>query len=347
MLSFIMILFPAHRDFSLDVLANPSKRVVSIPFLTIFLLCFMMGVVYFYGGIAKLNSDWLRGIPMLQWLENKTKYHFLGDLLGPDWLAYFITIGGVIFDLFITFFLLFKRTRKWAFLVVIFFHFTNLIIFAIGIFPYLSVGITALFFPPDFPKKIVRWLAKRLRFVRIFRYRWYRALKERNIHLSKKALTPTNLQRDALYVLVIIFCLIHLLLPFRHHYFPGDVTWTEEGHRYSWRMMLRSKQGYGNFVVVNSNTGEKKVVDPRDHLIPKFQRKMYTHPDMILQFAHYLRDEHQKEPGWEEVEVYAFIRVRCNYREYHRYVDRTRDLAKEGWSCFKPSDWIILEGEEG
>lgn len=32
-----------------------------------------------------------------------------------------------------------------------------------------------------------------------------------------------------------------ILYPLRHHLYPGDVTWNELGHRYSWRMKLRDK----------------------------------------------------------------------------------------------------------
>ncbi|WP_316930169.1 HTTM domain-containing protein [Leeuwenhoekiella sp. MAR_2009_132] len=36
---------------------------------------------------------------------------------------------------------------------------------------------------------------------------------------------------------------MQLELPLRHWIIKDDVLWTEEGHRLSWRMMLRSKGG--------------------------------------------------------------------------------------------------------
>ena len=142
----------------------------------------------------------------------------------------------------------------------------------------------------------------------------------------------------------------HLLVPLRHHTFEGDVTWTEEGHRYSWRMMLRSKSGNGRFIVKtplvtgDTVTWKRHVVRPRKELASRQNRKLYTHPDMILQYAHHLRDRYLAE-GHDSVRVYADIRVRLNYRDYHPYVDPEVDLAKEEWQLFGPNHWILREGE--
>jgi vitamin K-dependent gamma-carboxylase len=52
-LSFVMIFLPAHRWFSLDARKSPSIRTMEIPFWSLAILPFLMGVVYFFGGIAK------------------------------------------------------------------------------------------------------------------------------------------------------------------------------------------------------------------------------------------------------------------------------------------------------
>ena len=38
-----------------------------------------------------------------------------------------------------------------------------------------------------------------------------------------------------------VWFVIQIALPLRHWFFQDDVLWTEEGHRLSWRMMLRGK----------------------------------------------------------------------------------------------------------
>ncbi|MCB0588581.1 MAG: HTTM domain-containing protein, partial [Phaeodactylibacter sp.] len=136
---------------------------------------------------------------------------------------------------------------------------------------------------------------------------------------------------------------VHLLIPLRHHLFPGDVAWTEEGHRYSWRMMLRSKQGYGAFIVRDKDTGKEMEEDPLDWLNEDQLRKLYTRPDMILQFAHHLRDVY-REKG-KRVAVFADIRVRLNFREFSTYIDPEADLAAADWHFFRHSDWILPENK--
>ncbi|MEO1513595.1 MAG: HTTM domain-containing protein [Bacteroidota bacterium] len=341
-LSFLMIFLPAQHAFSADVLAGRVSRWSKIPFWPLFILRFTMGLVYFYGGLAKINADWLNGMPLKLWLKAKSDMPLLGPLWEQEWVAYFMSYGGLGLDLFVTFFLLSSRTRIWALLFTIFFHSVNLIIFKIGIFPFLSVAMTLMFFAPNFPLIILDWLQKRLPFIARPRQAWQRTVAA--IPPSDPP-APSEGRQRWIVGLIGLYALIHMTLPFRQYYFPGPTAWTEEGHRYAWRMMLRSKSGYGNFTVKNLQTGETFRENPKDYLPRKAKRKMYTHPDMILQFAHLLRDQYH-EKGMTEVAVYADIRVRLNGRRAQQYVDETVDLAKVEWSFFEPSEWILPFREE-
>lgn len=343
MLSWLMILLPANRAYSMDVLEGRVGARETTPYWTIFLLQFMMGVVYFYGGIAKINWDWLNGYPLLLWLEQKRNMWFIGDLLKQDWLAYFMSYGGLLLDLFIVPFLLFRKTRIWALLAALFFHIVNTIIFKIGIFPWLSISLTLLFFSPSLMRDVWAWLESKYQWTKKVGTWW----QELFAHPVKKDLdyNPAA-HRVIIAPLIIIFCMTNLLLPFRHHYFKGDVAWTEEGHRYSWRMMLRSKRGKGYLTVKNESTGEIKRIRSKDYLSDKQAPKMLTHPDMILQFAHHIRDEYQEKWQTDSIGVYAKIRVKLNNGKYQTYVDPERNLAKEEWYFLKESDWIVPLKEE-
>jgi hypothetical protein len=342
-LTWLMALLPAHRAFSADVARQPSIRLRTIPFWSVAILPFLMGVVYFYGGIAKVNADWLEAIPLRDWLPLKTDSFLIGPLLKYEISAYIMAYGGLLLDLGVPFLLLFRKTRPFAFAFVLFFHLTNTLIFEIGIFPWLSILLTSLFFPFDFPLKLIDKGAKRWKWLDRLRTRWEQRIAGHPTADSTWHSLPRF--RPAINAALIIIVLFHTLYPFRHHLLEGDVAWTEEGHRFSWRMMLRSKAGHGTFTIIDPATGEKERVHPQQHLSRKQTRKLFTHPDMILQFAHYLRDQKLAE-GIEEVEIYADIQTRLNGGPYEQYIDPAVDLAKEEWSQLHESTWILSPGKK-
>ena len=335
---FVMIFLPANRQFSADVLRRPELKRQFMPYWPLFVLQFFMGIVYFFGGIAKINPDWLAAIPLHQWISYRSDMPILGPLLELKETAYFMAYGGLLLDLTAAFFLMFRRTRPWIFIAIIFFHFINSLIFAIGIFPSLSLALSALYFSPSFPRKWVSWLSERVKIVARIDNWWVRRT---TVEYETAMWQEQKSWQPAIAYVLAGTIVLHLLLPLRHHLYPGDVAWTEEGHRYSWRMMLRAKQGYGTFLVKDKENGEIEKINPRDYLRDKQRRKLYTHPDMILQFAHFLRDEYEKKG--QQVEIYADIKVKLNYRKYGVYIDPEVDLASVEWQFFKSADWIVPE----
>ncbi len=292
----------------------------------LFLLCFSMGVVYFFGGIAKLNSDWLQALPLQIWLPNVKQPLFFGPFIEELWFAYFISYGGVIFDLSIVFFMLSKRFRLYAFAAAVLFHLSNHIFFNIGTFPWLSLMLTSLFFSPSFPRKLP-WLG-----------RWFERHYEVSEEYFSRRMSTSTINRLVLPGLA-IYAAFHFYMPVRHHFFPGDVAWTEEGHRYAWRMMLRSKTGSGYFIVNEAGGEKQEKVWPRSIITSRQHRIMLTHPDMILQMAHYLRDTYSEQ--WEsEVEVYARITCSLNGRPRATYIEPEINLSTERFRWFRSAGII-------
>jgi hypothetical protein len=336
----LLALTPAWREWSLDIRRRPYERTATTPFWCLALFPLLMGIVYFFGGIAKLNEDWIRhAMPLQLWLAAKADLFLIGPLVAWEGTAWFMAWGGALFDLSIVWLLLWRRTRVFGFVLAIGFHFINLLIFNIGIFPYLSVALTALFFPPDWPGRAVDWLGRR--FPRVARWRArYREFLARHPHSE-----PRFWQRDTrwatpLAVGLSLLIALHVFLPLRHHIWPDDVAWTEQGHRYAWRMMLRGKQGRGYFSVVDRATGEEERVLPQNELSRRQTRKMLTHPDMILQYAHHLAE--RAAAAGRDVAVYAHIRVKLNAGRYHTYVDPEVDLAQQEWDFWRTQPWIVL-----
>ncbi|MFK7810566.1 MAG: HTTM domain-containing protein, partial [Saprospiraceae bacterium] len=312
-LSIVMIFLPAHLNYSLDTWQKRIPRFKQIPYWPVFLLCFLMGIVYFYGGIAKINVDWLDGLPLRVWLKYKSDYFIIGPLLQKDWVAYFMSYGGLLLDLFVVFFLIFKRTRPFAFAAVIAFHLMNMMVFQIGIFPWLSTTITAMYFPTDFPRRLFHWIGSKIKFIKNIIAKWDRVWAE----IPEQSFYKSPVPKGRIIAGLVIIALWNLLVPLRQHFYPGNPAWTENGHRGAWRMMLRGKSGRGTFTVQEEGTERKEKVKPPDYLYKRQERKMYRQPDMILEFAHFLKKEYEAK-GWKNPKVTADIKVRFNGRKYAR-----------------------------
>ncbi|MEM9931105.1 MAG: HTTM domain-containing protein, partial [Bacteroidota bacterium] len=357
-LAWLLVFTPAWREWSLDVRRQPRQWSPVAPAWSVYLFPALMGLVYFFGGIAKMNYDWLvEAMPLHMWISRRSDMFLLGPLWAEKTTAYVMAWGGMLLDFTAPFLLLHKRLRWVALALLTFFHATNHLIFQIGIFPYLSMVLTSMFFAPDWPKRFVRWLASFVALTRV--QRWVVGWQSRVGAVASAATQepPGNSasrlnriwqfdasrSRPALLFMVLIFS-IHLYLPFRHWLFASDVNWSEEGHRYSWRMMLRSKQGAGSYLLVDRATGEEEVVTLIDSLTRVQYRKMATHPDMILQYAHKLRD--QRAALGQEVAIYARFRVRLNGRTRHNYIDPKVDLSEVEWTWWGAKEWVLREGRD-
>jgi hypothetical protein len=318
LISFLLIFLPAHRAFSLDAWRRPELAANLVPAWTWLLLQFQLGAVYFFGGVAKINGDWLRGEPMRMWLARRPDFPLVGGLSTEEWVVYLFSYGGLLFDLLIAPLLIWRRTRPFAIAAVIFFHLTNDNLFTIGIFPWFMIAATPIFFEPD-------WLP-----------RTFKRLSARAVAARYR---PPSPQRKHLIVsLVGLYVAVQCLLPMRHWLYTGDPNWTEEGHRFSWHMKLRSKSGRVLFTIHDPASGTLWEVNPRDRLPGWQESKMATRPDMILQFAHYLAEEKRRE-GYESVAVYADARVSLNGRSRQPLIDYTLDLTTQKRSLW-PTTWI-------
>ncbi len=376
-LAALLVFTPAWREFSLDVKRQPQEWSPTSPRWALLMFPVMMGIVYFYGGVAKLNADWLlHAQPLQQWLQFKASKPLIGPLLALPETAYFMAWGGFLLDSSIAFLLLHKRLRWWALAGAVFFHATNHLIFNIGIFPYLSLVLTSLFFEPYWPRNFVNWLANRSERVKRWQKNWQKTVADAAAHerfesssaskwpspnhaythrhpfwgeLPGYAEETSNKRQQKQIKIGLLFLLcIHLLLPFRHHFFASDVAWSEEGHRYSWRMMLRSKTGSGDFKVTVYKAGNKGVeadssytVRTKNLLTQQQHRKLYTHPDMVLQFAKHLAA--QCEARGDSCAVYANTKVKLNQGTYQTYIDPEANLAEVRWAWLGSNNWVLSE----
>ncbi|TYB77035.1 HTTM domain-containing protein [Bizionia myxarmorum] len=332
-LSFLMIFLPAHVSFSVD---SYLKKVSysKVPNWTIDSIKLLLGLVYFYAGLAKINSDWLfKAMPLKIWLPSKYDLPFIGEnLMQQEWFHYAMSWSGMFYDLAIPFLLLYKRTRLFAFIIVIFFHVFTRILFPIGMFPFIMIISTLIFFDANFHQKIINFVAGIWKVLR----------QEMSLAIQAPIKVVDRYQvqnKRVLMPVLFMFFMIQMLLPFRYFAYPGELFWTEEGYRFSWRVMLMEKMGYTTFTIKNKETGAMFVVDNSDFLTDFQEKQMSFQPDFILEYAHFLGD-HFAAQGHEYIQVFAESYVALNGRLSQPYIDFTVDLYKEHES-FQHKTWVL------
>jgi vitamin K-dependent gamma-carboxylase len=318
--AFIMIFMPADRFFSIDALRRPELRAMSTPRWGRFTLQAQIAIVYTFGAIAKMNYDWLHGVPVAQWMQNSASRNpWAADIIAAPEMVPLILWGGLLFDLLIVPALLWRRTRVAAIVVSILFHGANSVLFNIGVFPWMMLGATTLFFAADWPRKIPG--------VRALLQPW------------ELQATPAPAWMRWVIIPMSVWLLLQIAMPLRHHLYPGPVAWTEEGHYYSWRMKLRSKRGFVTFRVRDPQTDEEWIIRPYRELGRRQYRQMTGRPELILQYAHHIADLESERIG-RRVEVRADAFASLNYREPQRQIDPEVDLAKVQPSLLA-YDWIL------
>ncbi|GAA3594783.1 HTTM domain-containing protein [Flavivirga amylovorans] len=317
LLSSIMVFLPAHKYASIDVKLNPKLKSFSMPRWCRLVIIFQLFIVYSYASIAKLYPDWLDLSVMEMLMKGKQNYILIGDLLQQKWLHYMLAYGGIVFDGLIVPLLLFKPTRKYAFMASIFFHLFNSFVFQIGIFPYLSLAFSLFFFEAETIQKLF--------------------LKKKLFYNSDDIVIPKL--KTPLLAIFSVYFLIQIGLPLRHHFIEDDVLWTEEGHRLSWRMMLRSKSGRTSYRVENKESGKSLNINLTDYLSPKQRRTASTKPDVIWQFAQHLKQKF--EDNNQEVAVYVDCKISVNGKPYKTLINPEVDLSSVEWNTFKHNEWIL------
>jgi len=299
---------PLGRAHSLDVWRRPETRLDAFPAWCTYLLRFQVGVVYFYAGIAKLNADWLlHGQPLGIWLRSRTDFPLLGPLFAYPATALAMSWAGFLFDTTIPLWLSIRRTRLPAYLVLVAFHGLTQLLFPIGMFPAIMVLTALVFFPPP-PLG----------------------------HAPER--TAPALGRPAHWALA-LYCTLHVLVPLRHHLYPGSVAWHEQGMRFAWKVMVREKNAAVTFVVRDGETGRSFEAYPHRYLTPRQLREFATQPDMILALAHHVAADFESR-GMHAPRVYADTWVSLNGRPKARLIDPDVDLTTIHDSLW-PASWIV------
>ena len=317
LLSFIMCFLPANKAYAWDARKSDPCESQFMPQYVKWIIIAQLFIVYTYAAIAKLYGDWLDLSFFEYLLRSKIDYPLIGELLQTTGMHRTMAVYGILFDLLVVPALLWKRTRPLAFIFSVIFHLFNSIVFQIGIFPYMSLALTVFFFEPQTIRKL--FFPKQTRIPE----------------------TPQGYRRlSRLFVWGwAVYFVIQVFLPLRHHLIQGDVLWTDEGHRLSWRMMLRARSGTIHFEVEDKLSGSRTIANLPDYLTRKQHYRIAAHPDFIWQFAQRLKKEYAEQG--KDVAVYAKAKVSINGKPALEFIDSQVDLAAVPWDPFRHHEWIL------
>jgi hypothetical protein len=187
------------------------------------------------------------------------------------------------------------------------------LLFNIGLFPLIMIFSTLIFFSGEWHERLHHWII--------------RVLKIETQSKPDRFLKPVRFGQFTKFVLF-FYILIQLFLPFRYLLYPNDLFWSEEGYRFSWRVMLVEKSGMATFTVADSETGRKSEIVNGDYLTFYQEKQMAIQPDFILQFAHHLAKEYEQKHGFVNPKVTVDAHVAMNGRISKRLVKSEVNLAE-------------------
>lgn len=329
LLCFLFIFLDAHHAYSLDRRRDPALP-STVPKYSIWILRFQLTLVYAFGAIAKLNVDWLSGEPMYSdYLKGGPHVPEIVSLFPPRLLAFAIAYGGIAIDAAVPVMLNFRRSRELGFMAALVFHVLNDLFLSIGVFSYLMIGAITIFYEPTWPRDLAAW------------WRSEQKRRKKRPPAATAAPPPLTSRQRTIFAAIAAYALWQLLFPLRHWVYPGTVSWTEEGHRFSWRMKLRDRSGDMRIVAVDSATGARIVLDPTQDLSERQLKKLLVTPDMVLLYAH-KKAEELRASGVADPQIYVDWRCSVNHAPAKPLVDTRIDLTKEELTIW-PARWILRD----
>ncbi|HYD47002.1 MAG TPA: HTTM domain-containing protein [Terriglobales bacterium] len=303
----LMIFLPVGQVWSWDACRTPSPS-TTVPAWVLYLLRFQVAVVYLNAGLAKLGSDWLlHAQPLGIWLAARDETPLIGSWLASGWVAYAMSWGGFLFDTTIVLWLSLRRTRPFAYALVVVFHLLTHVFFDIGLFPFLMTALATIFFAPDWPRRFPGNVSP---------------------SFSRKGQGGGSyLPSRAAAVAIAVFCIVQVALPLRHLAYPGDVLWNEQGMRWAWKVMVREKNGSITYHVRDRDSGRSWQLSPTRYLTWRQANEMAGQPDLVLQLAHHIAAD-LRARGVRDPEVRAEAWVSLNGRRAALMIDPSVDLTR-------------------
>lgn len=333
--------------FALAEETRQKDGVITVPNWAWRMMQFQVIVVYFYGGIAKLNPDWMsRHEPVLSILKAPQTSWILESTSAP-FVINALVWGGLLYDLLIPVLLLIRKTRVMALLLCLIFHISNIFIFntgesgTIGEFPLVMIASCFLFFTPDVLNK---WLNKLP--VNPFKVKVQRVRKKMPEKKQHEIIQRPGLAHNYNFVLpfVIIYSLVQLLFPLRHYLITDNVLWTAEANNFSWRMKIRSADFQNRIWVRTEPGGARTELHPMGFVNAMQYSLISQNPVDMMKFARAMVPILKKR-GVANPVIEVTMELGINGRPRQLAIDSTLNLAAVKHVPYQHAEWILPQNK--
>ncbi|MFM2195767.1 MAG: hypothetical protein RL092_1367 [Bacteroidota bacterium] len=307
---------------------------LTIPAWLLFLFQIQLFIVYFYGGIVKLNMDWLfHQEPIVTLLKLNAKNLPFESPASNSFIINYLTYGGLAFDLLIGFLLFNKKTRWFGICLNIGFHLTNIFLFNfgeggdIGIFPIMMILTNILFIPAESIRRFIQKIG----------------FKNPSIIPPGKVKNTSTTSTSTRFVkpILVVYLALQLLIPFRYWLIGKDVDWTGQASFFAWRMKSYTKQCSIRFYY-QSNANEPKKEFFMGRTINTMQiNQMAQHANMIYQFVQYIKKDLKKKEEIDNPIIKADVLISFNGRKPQNFIDPNFNLANAEYNYFERPSWVL------
>lgn len=324
----ILIFVPAHKKFSCDAWKKPDCASATTPAWTVWILRFQIAMPYLFGGVTKLNEDWLSGFVTKGLFAPRTHLPLIGQFCQEPWFIYGTAYGGLLLDLVLVPMVIFRPFRKLGLISLFLFHIFNFFVTNVGFFALFMLVTSLILLPPSWPRNMFGKFRKKPD-----------ADSSREPREWTPEKNPNRLQKSTISLLG-MYVILQLFIPLRHHLIQGNVHWTEEGIVFSWGMRSSIKRYKLDFFLHDKEEQKKILIRNRDFFTPLQIEVMATDPDKILQGAHHIAEKYRETHESEQIAVTVRSRLRLNGRKSQFLIDPEVDLLTQG-RTFKHKDWVV------
>lgn len=360
LMSFLMCFAPAANEWSLD----PAKD-RTVPRWAILAVNVQIALVFFWGGVTKLHTDWILGYPQIFWVMAHSRDQWLGPLLRQKFAIPIITYGAVIIDICLPILLFSKRTLWLGALAVALVYGLNYKALTLSPFVWILLCSIQLFASPSWPRRVADvFRRKRHDTSDVVANGWSLSHLLGNTSgasggegdANKSVFNPRSTDSDSgksamraaalsapnplVTSALAIYFIVQFCLPARQLFLSENINWTEAAGPFSWAV-AHAQKTVEDFEMTQIDPKTKKSTEVGD--VHRLTRKQYSAmtqtPALIRDFAHHVANKVEKKTGVRPM-IHVCAVESLGMRKAQNLVDPNADLAVQP-DFFLTAPWLV------